>query len=98
MNINRIPGAVWPVVYGAVYLGLQTFVSAQWPDTPPAYLLGLMAALGVLQGAIKVLWPQPTVPLQDGAALPTGAAAAPRGAVEAQPVKAQPGKVSRFLF
>ncbi len=35
MNINRIPGAVWPVLYAAIYLGLQTFVSAQWPDTPP---------------------------------------------------------------
>ena len=95
MNINRIPGAVWPVLYGAVYLGLQTFVAAQWPDTPPAYLLGLMAALGVLQGAIKILWPEPTVPLQD---IPPGAAAAPRGAAVTPVTVATPGKVNRFLI
>ena len=87
MSINRIPGAVWPVLYGPVYLGLQTFVAAQWPDTPPAYLLGLMAALGVLQGAVKVLWPTPTVPLQE---------AAPRGAALPEP-QIGPGKVSRFF-
>ena len=87
MSINRIPGAVWPVLYGAVYLGLQTFVAAQWPDTPPAYLLGVMAALGVLQGAVKVLWPAPAEPLQD---------AAPRGAALPEPVTG-PGKVSRFF-
>ena len=88
MNIDRIPGAVWPVLYGAVYLGLQTFVAAQWPDTPPAYLLGLMAALGVLQGAVKVLWPAPAMPLQD---------AAPRGEMAAPEPVAGPGKVSRFF-
>jgi len=94
MNINRIPGALWPLLYGAVYVGLQTFVAAQWPDTPPAYLLGLMAALGVLQGAIKVLWPAPTVPLADQ---PPGAAGLPRGA-PTPPAPKQPGKVSRFLL
>lgn len=94
MNINRIPGAVWPVVYGAVYVGLQTFVSSQWPDSPPAYLLGLMAALGVLQGAIKVLWPQPVTLLGDQ---PPGVAGLPRGATE-PPAPKQPGKVSRFLL
>ena len=88
MSINRIPGAVWPVLYGAVYLGLQTFVAAQWPDTPPAYLLGLMAALGVLQGAVKVLWPAPVEPLPD---------AAPRGTMAAPEPVTGPGKVSRFF-
>ncbi len=65
----------------------------------PAAVLGLMAALGVLQGLVKVLWPTPTVPPQDGGDLPTGAAAAPRGASATPAPKPPPapGKVSRFL-
>jgi len=97
--IDRLPGAVWPILFGAIYAGLQVFVSAQWPDAPPATVLGIMTALGVLMGALKVLWPTPTVPLAGAAALPAGVAAdaSPRGAV-AQPTPKQPGKVSRFLL
>ena len=92
MTIDRLViGAIWPIVYGAIYLGLQTFVSAQWPDTPPAYVLGIMALLGGLQGAIRLLWPQTP-------AAPDGAAAAPRGMVAPETPKAQPGKVARFFI
>ena len=91
MTINNLPGAVWPILFGAIYAGLQVFVSAQWPTAPPATVLGLMTALGVLMGAVKVLWPQTPAP-------PDGAAAAPRGMVAPETPKAQPGKVVRFFI
>jgi len=31
MTINNLPGAIWPILFGAIYAGLQVFVSAQWP-------------------------------------------------------------------
>lgn len=89
MTISNLPGAIWPILFGAIYAGLQTFVSAQWPDAPPASVLGIMTALGVLMGAIKVLWPQPATP-----ELPPGATAQ---AGMVAPTK-QPGKVRRFLI
>lgn len=98
MTINNLPGAIWPILFGAIYAGLQVWVSAQWPEAPPATVLGIMTALGVLMGAVKVLWPQPKTPSAD-ANLPPGASAqaglaAPGGASGAV---RQPGKVQRFF-
>jgi hypothetical protein len=93
MTINNLPGAVWPILFGAIYAGLQVFVSAQWPDAPPATVLGLMTALGVAMGAVKVLWPQ-----TPAATPPDGAAAAPRGLAAPEPPKAQPSKMARVLI
>lgn len=100
MTINNLPGAIWPILFGAIYAGLQVFVSAQWPEAPPATVLGIMTALGVLMGAVKVLWPEPKPATVSDANLPPGASAqaglaAPGAAVA--PVK-QPGKVQRFLI
>lgn len=90
MSINKLPAAVWPLIYGAVYLALQTFVAAQWPGTPPAYVLGLMALLGGLQGTIKLIWPDPKAP-----ELPPGVSAQ---AGMAGPAAPQESKLTRFLF
>jgi len=79
MTINNLPGAVWPILFSAIYTGLQVFVSAQWPEAPPATVLGIMTALGVLMGAIKVLWPTPKPPT---------AQATPRGMIGAGPDEA----------
>lgn len=88
MSIDKLPGAFWVILFGAIYAGLQAFVTAQWPDAPPAAVLGAMTGLGVLMGAVKVLWPQPE--------LPPNAQAAPRGL--AAPAPPQESKVKRFLF
>lgn len=53
LMIDRIPGAVWPIVYTAIYLGLHRSSPAQWPDTPPSYILGAMVTLGALQGLLN---------------------------------------------
>lgn len=87
MSIDKLPGAFWVILFGAIYAGLQAFVTAQWPDAPPAAVLGVMTALGVLMGAVKVLWPQPDTP---------DAQAAPRGL--AAPAPQQESKIKRFLF
>lgn len=87
MTINNIPGAVWPILFGAIYAGLEVFVRAQWPEAPPATVLGLMTALGVAMGAVKVLWPQ--APIIEP---PSGVASAPMAAPEER------GKLSRFLL
>ena len=93
MSINKLPAAVWPLIYGAIYLGLQTFVSAQWPGTPPSYVLGIMALLGALQGTLKLIWPEPPAPdLLPG----VKAQAAPRGL--AAPAPQKESKLTRFLF
>ncbi len=81
MTINNLPGAIWPILFAAIYAGLQVFVSAQWPEAPPATVLGLMTALGVAMGALKVLWPEPRP--ETPAALPLG--------VQAQAGLAGPG-------
>lgn len=90
MSIDKIPGAIWPILFGALYAGLQVFVSAQWPDAPPASVLGIMTALGILMGAVKVLWPQ-----APGPELPPGVSAQ---AGMVAPQAKQPGKVSRFFL
>lgn len=91
MNIDRVPGAVWPIVYTAIYLGLQSFVSAQWPDTPPSYILGAMVTLGALQGLLKVMWPAPSAP-----ELPPGVSAQ-AGLAGPVPEK-KPGRINRFFI
>ena len=91
MTINNLPGAIWPILFGAIYAGLQVFVSAQWPDAPPATVLGIMTALGVAMGAIKVLWPE-----AQSNVLPPAVAAQARGIATPEPEK-KPGKVARFL-
>ncbi len=90
MSINNLPGAIWPILFSAIYAGLQVFVSAQWPDAPPAAVLGIMTALGVAMGAVKVLWPQ-----AQEVVLPPGVSAQ-AGMVAPEPDK-KPGKVARFL-
>lgn len=92
MTINNLPGAIWPILFGAIYAGLQVFVSAQWPDAPPATVLGVMTALGVLMGAVKVLWPEPKAP-----ELPPGVQAQAGLAAPKMP-KANPGKVAKFFI
>lgn len=94
MTINNLPGAIWPILFGAIYAGLQVFVSAQWPTAPPATVLGIMTALGVAMGAVKLLWPQPTP--EPAADLPPGVSAQ-AGMTAPEPQK-QPGKLSRFLL
>lgn len=89
-EVDRIPGAVWPIVFGGIYAGLQVFVAAQWPDAPPATVLGLMAALGVLMGTLKILWPDPPAPQ-----LPPGVSAQ---AGMVAPAEKKPGKISRFFI
>ncbi len=91
MSIDKLPGAFWVILFGAIYAGLQAFVTAQWPDAPPAAVLGLMTTLGVLMGLVKVLWPQPVAP-----ALPPGVSAQAGMAGPAAPQ--QESKVKRFLF
>ncbi len=88
--IDRIPGAVWPIVFGGIYAGLQVFVAAQWPDAPPATVMGVMASLGVLMGTLKIMWPDPKAP-----ELPPGVSAQ---AGMAAPAGKKPGKVSRFFI
>lgn len=89
-EVDRIPGAVWPIVFGGIYAGLQVFVAAQWPDAPPATVLGLMAALGVLMGTLKILWPDPPAPQ-----LPPGVSAQ---AGMVAPAKKRPSKISLFFI
>ncbi len=91
MTINNLPGAIWPILFGAIYAGLQVFVSAQWPDAPPASVLGIMTALGVLMGALKVLWPEPKVP-----ELPPGVSA--QAGMAGPGATQQPGKVAKFFI
>ncbi len=100
MTINNLPGAIWPILFGAIYAGLQVFVSAQWPEAPPATVLGIMTALGVLMGALKVLWPEPKAQAeypQPPPGVQAQAGLAGPGQGPGPGPEKQPSKVVRFL-
>lgn len=92
MSINKLPGAFWIALVGGLGVVAEVFVSAQWPDTPPAWVLAGMAALGVLVGLVKVLWPQ------DAATAPNLPPGVQAQAGMAAPEPQKESKLVRFLF
>lgn len=97
MSIDKLPGAFWIALVGGIGVVAEVFVSAQWPESQPAWVLAGMAALGVLVGLVKVLWPEPKAPAVSDANLPPGVSAQ---AGLSAPVAAQKkeSKLTKFLF
>lgn len=86
--MNKIPGAFWIGLIGLLAMGVQTYVSVQWPTSPPALAAAIVVVAGGLVGLAKALWPEPKV-------MPQPDAQAAMRMLEAPP---QRGRVSKFFF
>lgn len=56
MSINNLPGAIWPILFGAIYAGLQVFVSAHRPVAPPAEIVRWAQPVLDAQPAARLEW------------------------------------------
>jgi hypothetical protein len=92
MSIDKVPGAFWVGLIGAISSMGTIYLVTQYPANAPAWVAAALTGFSLLVGLAKVLWPTSTATTptaQDGLPLPAGVAMAgtPR-----------PSAVRRFFF